>query len=125
MTPQICNSTSSSLTPTGSKAYFYANNFVIKERASAEYEACLWRIEVEENKYRDDTGAYIEIQLEYLDKAIAYIYDGTDRGNATTVIEANSTAVLGAPFRVPISTKLMLVALTEPFGNAGSISFSY
>ena len=113
------------LVPTSEKAYFYADHFVIAKRLASDYEACLWRIEVEDEKYRDDTGAYIELRLESLDNAIAYLYDGTSRSNATTVIEGNNTAVLGAPIRVPISSKLMLVAYTEPNGIAGSISFSY
>lgn len=65
------------------------------------------------------------MRLESLTNAIAYIYDGTGRDNATAVIEANNTAVLGGPIRVPISSKLMLVAYTSPYAMAGSISFSY
>lgn len=80
---------------------------------------------MEDEKYRDDTGAYIELYLETLDNAEAYIYDGTGRNNATVFIENNSTAPLGAPFRAPISSKLILVVTTAPNGMAGSASFSY
>lgn len=54
-----------------------------------DYEACYWIISVEENKYRDDTDAYIELRFETLDNAEAYIYDGTGRNNATAFIENN------------------------------------
>lgn len=89
------------------------------------YEACHWIISVEDYKYRDDTGAYIELQIEKLENAVAYIYHGTDRHNATTFIENNQTAVYGAPFRIPISTKLIVVMYTIPNGLSGSGHFSY
>ena len=98
---------------------------MIEERDATDYEACYWTIAVEDDKYRDDTSAYIELRLESLDNAIAYIYDGTDRSNATAFIENNGTAVLGAPLRAPLSAKLIVVAYTAPNGVAGSISFRY
>ena len=98
---------------------------MIEERDAIEYEACHWIISVEDNKYRDDTNAYIELRFETLDNAVAYIYDGTSRSNATEFIELNQTAPLGAPFRSPISTKLIVVAHTTPNGMAGNVAFSY
>lgn len=98
---------------------------MIEERESVDYEACHYFINVEDEKYRDDTGAYIELYLETLDNAVAYIYDGTGRDNATSFIENNNTAPLGAPFRASISKKLILVVTTAPNGMAGSVSFTY
>ena len=80
---------------------------------------------MEDNKYYDDTDAYIELKLETLENAIAYIYDGTGRDNATAFIELNDTAPLGAPYRADISSKIILVVATAPGGVAGSFSFSY
>jgi hypothetical protein len=127
MTPTICNSTSTSLIATSEKNLQISNKIVIEERVASSYEACYWIIAAEDNKFRDDTSAYIELKLESLSNAVAYIYDGTDRGNATAFIEKNATAVLGAPFRAPISAKLILVTYTVPGPNvlSGSISFSY
>ena len=56
---------------------------------------------------------------------MAYIYDGTSRFNATTYVENNQTAAVGAPYRAPISSKLIVVIMTAPKGNAGSARFSY
>ena len=50
------------------------------------YEACYWTIAVEENKYRDDTEAYIEFSIELFENAEVYIYDGSGRDNATEFI---------------------------------------
>ena len=59
---------------------------------------------VEDYRYRDDTDAYIEVGFELLDNAEVYIFDGTGRNNVTEFIQANSTAVVGAPYRAPISS---------------------
>ena len=126
MTAAICNTTDSrQYTPTDAKQFHYVDKIVIEERDAVDYEACYYYISVEDEKYYDDTGAYIELQLETLDNALAYIYDGTGRGNATAFIEGNSTAPLGAPYRAPISSKIILVVTTAPNGMAGSVSFSY
>ena len=98
---------------------------MIKERIAEDYEACHWIISVEPNKYRDDTNAYIELRFETLDNAVAYIYDGTGRNNATAFIENNQTAPLGAPFRALISSSLIVVTETSPNGFAGKVAFSY
>lgn len=76
---------------------------MIKERDAEEYEACYWTIAVEEETYRDDTEAYIEISFEIFDNAEVHIYDGSGRDNATLFIESNATVVRGAPYRAPIS----------------------
>jgi len=98
---------------------------VIEKRKALSYEACHWVIGVEDNKYRDDTGAYVELFISDLSKANAYIYEGTDRKNVTAFIEGNSTAAAGVPYRAPISAKLILVMTTEPNGETSSASFSY
>lgn len=41
------------------------------------------------------------------------------------LIEGNQTAVAGAPYRLPISSKAILVMQTIEDGNSGSGSFSY
>lgn len=98
---------------------------MIEERVADDYEACYWIIGVEEYKYRDDTNAYIEVSLEKFENVEVHIYDGTGIGNATEFIQSNATAVVGAPYRAPISTNLILVASTAPQGKVGSLSFSY
>ena len=62
-----------------------------------------------------------------------YIYSGTDRSNLTTLIEANSTAVVGAPYKVKLSDGAVIVAraLVSPSktnisaSNPGSLNFSF
>ena len=98
---------------------------MIAERDSTDYEACHWIISVEENKYRDDTNAYIELRFETMENAEVYLYAGTGRGNATVFIEHNQTASLGAPFRAPISSKLIVVASTTANSITGNVAFSY
>ena len=82
-------------------------------------------ISVEDNKYRDDSEAYLELHITSLAKANAYIYEGTDRKNVTAFIEGNSTAVVGVPYRIPISAKFILVMTTEPNGQTSSTTFTY
>ena len=114
MTLQVCNSTSHDLNAETTLKTQIADNLVIAPRFDDNYEACYWIVSVEENKFRDDTDGYIELQIEKLDNAVAYIYDGTGRNNATAFVENNQTAVVGAPFRAPISSKLIVVIMTAP-----------
>ena len=72
---------------------------------------------MEDNKYRDDTGAYLEVRIEEMSKANAYIYEGTSRENVTGFIENNGTAYVGVPYRIPISAKLIVVMTTIPNGG--------
>ena len=125
MTPPFCNSTSNVIDVDTDRKVKYANDIVIEKRDSVDYEACHWIIGVEDDKYRDDTDGYFELKIESLVNAEAYIYDGTSQTNATTFIDNNATVVPGIPYRVPISTKLVLVMMTVPNGLAGSGSFSY
>lgn len=126
MTPEICGTTTYDLKATPDKNVLQASKIVIQERVSAEYEACHWIISVEDYTYRDDTNAYIELRFETIDNADVYLYTGTGRNNATTYIENNSTAQLGAPFRAPISSKLIVVASTSANSiNAGNVAFTY
>jgi len=92
---------------------------VIEMRNSLVYEACWWTVSVQDNLYRSDTGAYIELTIDKLVSASAYIYEGSDRSNVTAFIEGNSTAVVGVPYRVPISGKLIVVMSTIPGGMSG------
>lgn len=90
MTPEICGSSETSFTAEETKKEHIAEKFVIKERVATDYEACHWTISVDTDKYWDNTGAYIELQLYDLVNAEAYIYDGTSRHNVTTTfIEGN------------------------------------
>lgn len=98
---------------------------VIERRVAASYEACHWVIGVEENKYRDDTEAYIELRIETANLANAYLYVGSNRENSTLFIEGSSAAIVGVPYRVPISSKLILVMTTKPNAGDSSGSFSY
>ena len=125
MTPQICNSDSVDLTVDTFSQKQVAENMVLAQREDTDYEACYWILSVEEDKYRDDTGAYIEVFFDKLDKAEAFIYEGTDRRNFTHFIENNDTAIAGVPYRAPISDKLIIVMYTSSGGISGSGSFTY
>ena len=98
---------------------------MIDDRVATDYEACHYIVSVEEDKYRDDTGAYIELTLIELYHADAYIYLGTGLNNATAFIESNETAVLGAPFKVPISSTLIVVFVAQSERPDGRGSFTY
>ena len=54
-------------------------------------------------------GAILEITVNYLNSSNLFIYEGTDRHNASDFIEGNSTAVAGAPYRIPASSNVILV----------------
>ena len=124
--PAVCNATSYELTATEEKNYHYADKILIEERSAADYEACHWIISVDTDLYRDDTSAFIEMRFETLENAVAHIYLGTDRSNATTFIEGDQEAPLGAPFRAPISSPLIVVTETTPYSDtAGKVAFSY
>ena len=107
MTDQICNRTSASLVATSEAQSFEANNIVIEERDYELFESCHYTIEVPEYTYKD--GAMLEIRVNSLNSSNLFIYEGTDRHNATTFVEGNGTAVLGAPYRLPASSKAILV----------------
>ena len=64
MTPEVCSSTSFDLVADQTYKVHTADNMVIERRESDKYEACHWVIGVEDNKYRDDTEAYIELRIE-------------------------------------------------------------
>jgi len=51
----------------------------------------------------------IYIYLDTSSTANMFVFAGTDRRNATLVIESNGTAPLGAPLRVPISSGAIVV----------------
>ena len=123
MTDELCNRTSDTLIAKPERQTFVANNITIEERSYVIYEACHYIIEVPDYVYMD--GAYIEITIDSLDKANLYIYEGTGRHNATTFIEGNATSTVGAPYRIPASSKAILVMQTIENGLAGSGSFSF
>lgn len=62
-----------------------------------------------------------------------YVYSGTGRSNLTTLIEANSTASVGAPYITAVDDGAVIVAyaIYQPaLGNAlasfnGTFKFSY
>ena len=67
----------------------------------------------------------LEITVNYLNSSNLFIYEGTDRHNASVFIEGNATAVAGAPYRIPASSNVILVMQTVAGGGAGAGSFSY
>ena len=58
-------------------------------------------------------------------KGSFYLYEGTDRHNATAVIEGNQTAVAGAPYNIPVGSKYIIVFMTDKDGFSGSGGFSW
>ena len=96
---------------------------MLEERNHTVYESCHYTIEVPEYTFMD--GAMLEITVNYLNSSNMYIYEGTDRHNASTFIEGNGTAAMGAPYRIPASSKAILVLQTVGGGGAGAGSFSY
>ena len=125
LTPLTCGAESNRLFADRSEQIHKANSMVIEERNSVKYEACHWVIGVEDNTFRDDTEAYLEVLIENMQDADAYIYEGTSRSNVTAFIETNQTAVQGVPYRAPISSNLILVMTTKQNRIKSSASFSY
>ena len=74
MTPTVCGSESYELNADIAEQTLTADKMVIEERNQVKYEACHWIIGVEDNKYRDDTDAYIELMINSVEGADAYIY---------------------------------------------------
>jgi hypothetical protein len=55
-----------------------------------------------------------------------YVYSGTDRRNATLIVEGNANVPVGAPIRVPITDGAIIVLkVNGPTNPAGSATFSY
>lgn len=113
MTNEVCNRTSETLIATTELQTLEANNIVLAERVYTEvgensvYESCHYIIEVPEHMYFDD--GYFELTVNSLDKTNLFIYEGSDRHNATDYIEGNVTAVPGAPYRLSITSKIVVV----------------
>mmetsp|Transcript_10642 Transcript_10642/g.13170 ORF Transcript_10642/g.13170 Transcript_10642/m.13170 type:complete len:189 (+) Transcript_10642:326-892(+) len=125
MSSATCNTQDNRLVASTEPQQHVAKKMVIEERQVLTYEACYWIVGVEDNKYRDDTGAYIELRIEELNQANAYIYEGTSRENVTAFIEGNATAYAGVPYRAPISAKLIVVMTTVPNGSTSSTVIGY
>jgi hypothetical protein len=73
-------------------------------------EACYWEVAPASNNFYDT--AFIWIQLEANTDINLYVYSGTDRRNATKVIEDDSAVPFGAPIRVPVYDKAIIVMQT-------------
>ena len=99
------------------------DDLTLRNRYFSIFEACYWTISTPDYEYQTD--GYVELQLLRADTADIYIYTGSDRRNFTSFIENNEKAILGAPFRVPISDKILIIAQTQYEGPVGSVSFSY
>ena len=107
MTNEACNRTSDTLVATTESQTFHSTQTSLVERDYSNYEACHYIIEIPKYSFMD--GANIEVTVNYLNQANLYMYEGTSRHNATTVIEGNGTAVSGAPYVIPASSKVILV----------------
>jgi len=70
--------------------------------------SCEYRIKTVDYRFRN--GGDLVIWLELTNSVNVYIYSGTDRSNITTFIEGNSSAVVGAPYRVNLSDGAVIVA---------------
>ena len=83
---------------------------VLEKRQQSLYEACYWVISAPDYTFRSD--AKLEITVDKAFQGDIYLYEGTDRHNATTVIESNSTVGVGAPLYLPVSSKAIIVIQT-------------
>ena len=70
-------------------------------------EACYWEVDGNSDEFKE--SAQIWIYLEANTNIKLFVYSGTDRRNATKVIENDSEAAFGAPIRVPVSDKAIIV----------------
>lgn len=121
MTPEVCGSTSHDLVASSALQSQVSDNLVLQGRSGSSFEACYWKITPEANTFT--TSAYIDIYLDAISNANFYVYKGTDRRNASAVIEGNVTAVVGAPYRVNVGDGAIVVL--QATSASGSGSFSY
>ena len=86
-------------------------------------ESCYWTIKTDTNKYHDSAQLYI-----YLDSsstASMWVFAGTDRRNASLVIESNGSVPIGAPVRVPIGSGAIVVIQATSGLSTVKAQFSY
>ena len=50
---------------------------------------------------------------------------GTERRNATSIVEGNASVPIGAPIRVPVSSGAIVVLQSVASATTGSAVFSY
>ena len=70
--------------------------------------SCEYRVKVTDFKFRN--SGEIFIWLEKTTQVNVYIYSGTDHKNMTTLIEENSIAAVGAPYRVKLTDGAVIIA---------------
>ena len=70
--------------------------------------SCEYRVNVANLKFRDEGD--ILIWLEEISRVRVYIYSGTDHRNLTSLIESDSTAAVGAPYRIKLKNGGVIIA---------------
>ena len=126
MTASLCGVTSRTLTAKAELARLDVKALVTVTRSlDTIWEACYYYITVDpSDNWRDNS--YIYIYLNTATTATMNVYAGTDRRNATMVIQTNTTLTLGAPVRVKITDgAIVVLKVIGPKSSAGSASFSY
>lgn len=110
VTEKVCGSPIS-ITATSDVQTFESTPVISARVMDGTYtEACYWEVAPSSNNFYDT--AEIWITLEADTDINMYVYSGTDRRNATKVIEDNSAVPFGAPLRIPVSDKAIIVMQT-------------
>lgn len=90
-------------------------------------ESCYYLITADSTKWKDDSMIYIYMDVSTF--ASMYVYEGTDRRNATTLVQSDQSHPVGAPIRVPISSGAIIVlqisAVSAQAANLATATFSY
>ena len=70
-------------------------------------EACYWIVNGDKSLFKDSSEIMIQVNL--INSAKMYLFRGNDRHNASLVIEGNSSASIGAPYKIPIKDGAIIV----------------
>ena len=122
MSSKICGI--QNLTATDSMQVVSASSLTLSARIfDPVIESCYWTIKTDTNKYHDSAQLYI-----YLDSsstASMWVFAGTDRRNASLVVENNGSVPIGAPVRVPIGSGAIVVIQATSGLSTVKAQFSY
>lgn len=87
-------------------------------------ESCYYLIQANTDEW--ESSSEILIWLTSYVNAEMHVWRGSDRRNASLVVEANSTMAIGAPVRIPVSEgAIVTLRVADLKQNDGKATFSY
>lgn len=87
-------------------------------------ESCYYIIKAEPGLWHDSSQIYI--YLNQSSNAVMNVFSGTNRNNASLVIEQNQTVPVGTPIRIPYTSDAIITLRVDKLTSSNaSASFSY